>query len=168
MTMGDRICVMKDGHIQQVADPLTLYEQPANLFVASFIGTPPMNLFRGRLEPAEGGFQFTDGDVRLPAPAAWREIAARQGARPVVFGIRPENLGAKASPGEPDRPVLRARVEVVEPMGAETYLNLRTVHAALIARVDAHFRPSVDSWLEVPVDISMARLFDAETEALIA
>ena len=167
MTMGDRICVMKDGLIQQVDDPLTLYEKPANLFVASFIGTPPMNLFHGRLERTGETYRFTDGDVSFALPSSWNEIAARQGDKTVVFGIRPEDIGSPKTGGDHSLPMLRARVEVVEPMGSETNLNLRTEHAALIARVDPHVRPRVDEILELPIDIDMAHLFDEESENLI-
>lgn len=167
MTMGDRICVMKDGLIQQVDDPLTLYEKPANLFVASFIGTPPMNLFQGRLERKENVYLFTDGDVNFALPASWNEVAGRHIDKPVVFGIRPEDIGSKNVEGEDSLPKFRARVEVVEPMGAETNLNLRTEHATLIATVDPHLRPKVDEILELPIDINMAHLFDAKSENLI-
>ncbi len=167
MTMGDRICVMKDGHIQQVDDPLTIYEKPANLFVAGFIGTPPMNLFHGRIEQKGESFAFTDGDVCIALPKAWNDVAGRQGDKPVVFGVRPENMGSNTVEGEGVPPKLRARVEVVEPMGSETYLTLSTQHATLIARVDAHLRPAVDEVLELPIDIGMSHLFDAATENII-
>ena len=167
MTMGDRICVMKDGLIQQVADPLTIYEKPANLFVAGFIGTPPMNLFHGRLERTGKTFCFTDGDINLALPASWNKVAEQQGDKPVVFGVRPENIGHKDAAAELSSPKLRARVEVVEPMGAETNLNLKTEHASLIATVDPHIRPKVDEIIELPIDLSMAHLFDAESEKMI-
>lgn len=167
MTMGDRICVMKDGRIQQVDDPLTIYEKPANLFVAGFIGTPPMNLFDGRLERTGKTFCFTDGDINFALPASWNEVAEQKGDKPVVFGIRPENIGNEEIANKDSLPKLRARVELVEPMGSETNLNLRTEHAALIASVDAHIRPKIDEIIELPIDIGTAHLFDKESESLI-
>src|SRR5690606_25453974 len=98
MTMGDRICVMKDGRIMQVAAPLEPYNHPANLFVAGFIGSPPMNVFRGTLRAAGAGFEFVEttapGEtpVVVPLPEALGAKARLHGSRPVVLGLRPENL----------------------------------------------------------------------------
>ena len=167
MTMGDRICVMKDGLIQQVDEPLNLYDRPTNLFVAGFIGTPPMNFCKGRLVRAGDRFSFSDDDITLDLPAAWRGAVEPFADKPVVFGVRPEDLGFRQSPGAGAHPTIRATVEIVEPMGSETNVHLRTRHAAFIARFDAHDRVKVDMGIDVPVAIEKAHLFDAATEKRI-
>ncbi len=163
MTMGDRICVMKDGLIQQVDDPLTLYDRPANLFVAGFIGTPPMNFFPGRLERRGERLRFTDDRTEIELPAEWTEAAAPYAGRDVVFGVRPEDLGsAQAAGGAPA--AIEAGVELVEPMGSETYVYLSTGRNAFIARVESHRRIAVGERLALPVTVAKARLFDAASE----
>ena len=96
MTMGDRICVMRDGLIMQIADPLTLYRQPQNLFVAGFIGSPPMNLLKGTVQRRDGGLLFvpsadTDG-LQLPLKGRLEPLAGKYVDKEVVFGIRPEHI----------------------------------------------------------------------------
>ncbi|MDF2929807.1 MAG: ABC-type sugar/spermidine/putrescine/iron/thiamine transport system, ATPase component [Anaerospora sp.] len=92
MTMADRIIVMKDGVIQQVADPQTLYDQPANQFVASFIGTPPMNFIACKLQKQQDGFHFISESVDVIAPAQWSEKIAAYDGQEVTLGVRPENM----------------------------------------------------------------------------
>ncbi|HVV01610.1 MAG TPA: ATP-binding cassette domain-containing protein, partial [Verrucomicrobiae bacterium] len=96
MTLGDRICVMRDGLIMQVAEPLALYRRPANLFVAGFIGSPPMNLARGMIQARDGGFAFGAdpefGGWKLPLQGRAERLARARGAGPVVFGFRPEHV----------------------------------------------------------------------------
>ncbi|MBB6486313.1 ABC transporter ATP-binding protein [Rhizobium lusitanum] len=111
MTMADRIVVMRDGYVEQIGSPLELYDRPANLFVAGFIGSPGMNLIRGKIS-ADGPLEFiADGGARLPLPQG---IDVTRGAE-VVYGIRPENIAV--SEGGID-----AEVVVVEPTGAETLI----------------------------------------------
>jgi multiple sugar transport system ATP-binding protein len=168
MTMGDRICVMKDGRIMQVAAPLELYNKPANLFVAGFIGSPPMNLFRGALHATAAGFEFTEqtapGNVPVivPLPETLAAKARAHGSRPVVLGLRPENFRLEHEPA--GKPVVHARVENAEPMGAETYLYLHTGVTAFIARVppDGSHRPG--AMVAVGFDPAGIRLFDGESE----
>src|SRR5580658_7635472 len=96
MTMGDRICVMRDGLIMQVADPLTLYRQPENLFVAGFIGSPPMNLLKGKIQRREGGLFFVEtaekNGLVFPLKGKLETLASNYVDKDVVFGIRPEHL----------------------------------------------------------------------------
>lgn len=166
MTMGDRIVVMKDGLIQQVAPPLELYNKPVNQFVAGFIGSPPMNFFNGRIEQKQGGIYFSENafSIRLDDEAA-RKVASQVG-KPVVFGIRPENLGDALflTDSNPEHH-FKAKVEVVEPMGAEVFLYLSTGTNTFIARVAAHDKTSVDQELTMVADMKKAHFFDAETGA---
>jgi multiple sugar transport system ATP-binding protein len=115
MTMADRIVVMQEGRVEQIGTPLDLYDRPANLFVAGFIGSPAMNFIAGRLRRAEGRIWVEMGEgAALPAPA---NAAAAEG-QAVVYGVRPEHL-AIAADGEES---LAATVRVVEPTGAETFV----------------------------------------------
>jgi multiple sugar transport system ATP-binding protein len=167
MTMADRIVVMKDGLVQQVADPNTLYENPANLFVASFIGTPPMNLLSGTLVAVDGQLLFDEGNCRIPVPRDPGGALAPYVGRAVVFGIRPEHVGSMAAETQPGRPRVAARVEVIEPMGSETYLYVNTGRSALIARVDPHRKCRVGDTLQLAVQESQAHLFDPDSTRAI-
>ena len=98
MTMGTRICVMKDGLIQQVDDPITLYDSPANLFVAGFIGTPPMNFFKGVVEAEGEQLTFAaNSGFRMPVPTRQRELVGPYSGKQIVLGIRPEDIGSPAA-----------------------------------------------------------------------
>jgi len=170
MTMGDRICVMKDGLIQQVATPLDLYDKPANVFVAGFIGTPPMNFFKGSLIHREGQYIFRGSEnLEIPLADEWKEKIESFVNQEVVFGIRPEDIGSERAELNPASPRVKAKIEVMEPMGAETYLYLDTGNSSsCIARVDAHREADVGDELSLAIYMPKAHLFDAKTEKLIA
>ncbi|HEV8249189.1 MAG TPA: sn-glycerol-3-phosphate ABC transporter ATP-binding protein UgpC [Gaiellaceae bacterium] len=126
MTMGDRVAVMNFGELQQVAAPQRLYDEPANLFVAGFIGTPPMNLLEGDVVAENGDFGFALGDQRLPLT---REALARypgsrdRAGQKVVVGIRAGNLHPARS--RPDLPTVEARLDLVEALGSESMAYFR-------------------------------------------
>ena len=106
MTMGDRICVMKDGVIQQIDTPLNIYDKPANTFVAGFIGTPPMNIFKGTLVNEGGKFVFKSGPISVALPAD-RNIAIESYAgKDILFGIRPEDIGSERATSDANAPSL--------------------------------------------------------------
>ena len=165
MTMGDRICVMQDGHIRQVADPMTLYRQPANSYVASFIGSPPMNLLRGRIETAGGRPVFVEGGEGRPGPVGPRLTLAlpaalaslAQPGRDVIFGLRPEEISHQ--PNADTLPVTLP-IDLAETLGAETHLHLASGGHAIVARIAApvphHLREITTHWR-----LNSARLFDA-------
>jgi len=174
MTMGDRICVMKDGRIMQVATPLELYNHPDNVFVAGFIGSPPMNFFRGILRPAADGLlEFVEKnekgrpltftlDKRLSA------LGAPHANKEIIFGIRPENVQdsqglVNANPAH----TIEVAVEVSEPMGSETYLYLTSGATNFIARVHPTDRFETGQKVRVTLKMEAAHLFDAATEAVI-
>jgi len=168
MTMGDRICVMKAGRVQQVAEPLELYHRPANLFVAGFIGSPPMNLFRGRLDGNESRLVFTEegatgSGVTLTLPADLAARMDRYAGQQVVLGVRPEDIRVAAGPaGE-----RAAVVEVIEAMGAETLLHLHSGVGPFIARVPPHRRFAPGERVDATIDAARIHLFDAQTEAAL-
>jgi len=116
MTMADRIVVMQEGNVEQMGPPLDLYDRPANLFVAGFIGSPAMNFVEGVLARGEAGWRLVAGEASLPLGPGF----AGEEGRKVVYGIRPEHLGV-AAPGEG----IPAEAEVVEPTGASTYVFTR-------------------------------------------
>ena len=173
LTMGDRICVMKDGRIMQVDEPLKLYNQPENVFVAGFIGSPPMNFFKGRIQKNGDLLQFVETndngipivvtlDPRLAAKAA------RYITRDIIFGIRPEDVQdtltvPDACPGR----TIEVTVEVSEPMGSETYLYLTTGASSFIARVNPTDRFVANQNVNVTLRLENAHLFDAETEQVL-
>jgi multiple sugar transport system ATP-binding protein len=153
MTMADTIVVMHDGRVEQTGTPLQLYDHPANLFVAGFIGSPAMNFLNGvyRADNGNSYVQFTDGS-RLPSPRA-----NAQDGLPVTYGIRPEHLMiAGADNG------LQARVIVVEPTGPETqvFADLAGCEISAVFRERHTFKPGETIMLKP--DLANVHLFDAE------
>src|ERR1700724_2891187 len=137
MTMGDRICVMRDGLIMQVADPLTLYRQPQNLFVAGFIGSPPMNLLKGKVQRREGGLFFVENAEKnglvFPLKGNVESLGSKYIDKDVVFGIRPEHLSNEIKDGA--AAPITSTVEIAEPMGSERLVYLKDGRGNLIARI---------------------------------
>jgi multiple sugar transport system ATP-binding protein len=172
MTMADRIVVMRYGKIQQIAAPLDLYHQPANLFVAGFIGSPPMNFFTGTLTASrQGTLEFVEkvpaGQTPFRCPLSSetsRRLSSRQN-REVILGIRPEHLHPNSLTSGFN---LEATVEVVEPMGAETFVYLRTGgHTCICRTTQIEFMDLEGKNLNLGPDLSRAVFFDPETEAAI-
>ena len=168
MTMGDRIVVMKDGFIQQVATPLDLYNNPANQFVAGFIGSPPMNFFTGTVEQKSGTIYFNEGNFSVRVEEFQAAKLSSHAGQKVVFGIRPEDITDTLYVTNPNpEHKIKARVEVVEPMGAEVYLYLNTGRHSFIARVGASDKAEVNQDLTVVVNLKKAHFFDEKTGATI-
>jgi multiple sugar transport system ATP-binding protein len=168
MTMGDRICVMKDGAIMQVAAPLELYNQPANLFVAGFIGSPAMNFFKGTLRRATGGIEFVEtgapsAPLTLPLPPRLAATGQAHVEREVILGVRPENIHLAESATS----AVSAVVDISEPMGAETLLHLRVGATPCIARVGPLARLQPGESIRITFDLGSAHLFDPATEAAL-
>jgi len=137
MTMGDRVAVMRGGHLQQVASPQELYDRPANLFVAEFIGSPAMNLIRARLVHEDGKLQarFADGVLTVPETvAAARPSLAAYAGREIVLGIRPEDLEDQAF-ARNGGDVLSVEVDIREDMGAEVFVHF-SVDAESVATAE--------------------------------
>jgi multiple sugar transport system ATP-binding protein len=173
MTMGDRIVVMKEGSVQQVDDPLGLYNRPRNQFVAGFIGSPPMNFFRGAIERRSSGLWFAEARTEVAGfavafPESIAEDLTAYVGRPVVFGARPEDVAVRSSMDSDFAAAFGAGVEVVEPMGAETYLYLNTGAHTFVARVPPYERPAIGQRVNVAFDMSKCHVFDAVTEMTLA
>jgi multiple sugar transport system ATP-binding protein len=166
MTMGDRIVVMLDGEILQVAPPLELYRRPVNKFVAGFIGSPPMNMLDGELISENGHLRFRDasGIVDLIVPDSKRGPISDQAGRKITLGIRPEDL--KHNPDQSFMPgrSLRANVEVVEPMGSEINLYLDVDGQSITASIKTDTEPKVNHPYVLDVNMENALFFDATTE----
>jgi multiple sugar transport system ATP-binding protein len=166
MTLGQKIILLRDGVIQQISDSFTLYHRPRNLFVGGFIGSPPMNLFEGRLEGRDGGlvFRHPDFQIGIPSDKAGK-IGALERAESWVLGIRPEDVyGPRGSrEGKPEGK-LRARVDLVEALGNEALVHLKTETSLFVSRVPPFEPPEEGDTVDVLMDLSMCHLFDRETE----
>jgi multiple sugar transport system ATP-binding protein len=165
MTMGDRIAVMKDGVIAQLGDPIDVYDHPKNKFVASFIGSPPMNFMQGKIIKKEGKLYFDEGKIQVKLVEDMHKKMANHVDREVFFGIRSEDIHDKLFVSQaPPENVVRVNCEVFEPMGSEVYLYLNTGKHTFIARVSAHDRPKVNQEMDVVFDMSKVHFFDKNTE----
>ena len=170
MTMATRIVVMKDGLIQQVDTPQNLYDNPVNLFVAGFIGTPQMNFINCVLDKKADGYYITFGSnsLKLPADKATDELLGEYAGREVVAGIRPECIHDDApSLRQMSEAVIETDVEVTELMGAEIYLYLVAEETNLTARVSARSTARAGDIINVAFDMSRVHLFDKDTERYI-
>jgi len=166
MTLADRIVIMDKGDIQQVADPLVLYDQPINKYVAGFIGSPPMNFLSGRLVRAGGGgISFTDGGgITVPLPP---ELAKRVEAftdKPVKLGVRPEMICDQESARHwTAAPVVNARVDVVEALGDQKVVYFSTEKNSFIAKLEAHVPAAIGHRLDVAFNASKLHIFNDQT-----
>lgn len=138
MTLGDRVCVMCDGLQRQCAPPLEIYRNPADRFVAGFLGMPSMNFFEGELESVDGTLWFANGDAHLCLEGAPNEWLAGESRRPIIAGIRPESFQINETNAVPDGKSIPATVQVVEPLGSQmdVYLVLKSA-GRIVCRVHA-------------------------------
>jgi multiple sugar transport system ATP-binding protein len=177
MMLGQRLAVMKEGVIQQVAEPAVVYRHPANLFVAGFIGFPAMNFFEGKIVQGSGALVFEEqapagasapGRLALPLANSTAERMKNWAERTVILGIRPEHIAlGTAVPDSPLAQTTEALVEVVQPMGAESYLNLAGMAQSFVARVPATERVRALQRVSLVFDMGRAHFFDAVTERAI-
>ena len=159
MTLADRIVVMKDGYIQQVGTPYELYFRPANVFVAGFIGEPPMNFVRGRIEG--GRIAFGDQQIDLSGP---RPDIAQQEGKEVVFGFRPEAITLQ----EQEKAArISCQVELTEMLGDNTNVYITSGEQQAILKVDSHDTPETDEALTFYVPWESMYFFDGETEQVL-
>jgi len=174
MTMGERICVMNEGEIMQVDEPLAIYNHPVNMFVASFIGSPPINFITGRIINEEGRTYFVEkndnADTTLRFDIGERLSLISEGRRnqEIVLGIRPEDIydHRRCNAAQPSQS-LYARVEIAEPMGAETNVYMSTGAHTIIARVTGSDRYLTNEQLLMRLDLSKVHLFDPATKLAI-
>ena len=163
MTLGDRIVVMNEGEIQQIGAPLVIYDRPANRFVAGFIGTPPMNFMEGMLSGGDGQIAFEEGSTSIPMS---RRLSGRLGpyvGKNVIFGIRPEDVYERREDMEGEMTTVKTTVEVVEPLGDEMILYLKTPAHEFLGKVRSHADVKDGMSLDVMLDLNKVHIFDAET-----
>jgi multiple sugar transport system ATP-binding protein len=164
MTLGDRIVVMKDGRIQQADSPLETYLRPANRFVAGFIGMPPMNFFEGMLKSVEGRLSFEEdgaGGFSLPLSGPLQDRLAGHAGRKVVVGVRPEHLQLKPAGGGAETSPLRGTVSVVELLGRDMDVYLRTATKdGIVARLEAGGGLAPEMAVTLHVDPDKAQVFE--------
>ncbi len=161
MSMGDRIAVMRDGIIEQVDTPTTVYDYPANQFIGGFIGTPPMNFLMGQVQRRDGSVVVQLGDHSVAPKPEMAPLLVGYDGKPIILGIRAENMETLASPADD---ALRACVLVVEPLGSQNLLTVAfgahrikvSTHPSFETRADA------DVWLRFPAD--KIRWIDPETK----
>jgi multiple sugar transport system ATP-binding protein len=163
MTMATRIVIIKDGVIQQVGSPKEVYDNPNNLFVGGFIGSPPMNFFHGRLE----GNRFKGDDIDLEVPEGKLKVLRSKNFtdKPIILGIRPEDIHDEpiAIQSSPDS-VIHARINIAELTGAEFMLHARVGRHPFIARVDARNDYHAGDEVDLALNINKTHFFDPETE----
>ncbi|HEX3799102.1 MAG TPA: sn-glycerol-3-phosphate ABC transporter ATP-binding protein UgpC [Verrucomicrobiae bacterium] len=167
MTLGDRIAVMRAGVIQQIAEPMALYHQPANIFVAGFIGSPAMNFFQGTLVKKEGAFLFQADAFTARVDAAMETSLSHFNDKKIVLGLRPENI-SDVPDGRTANEKVSVVAEMTEPLGAETYLYAKTGGHALVARIHEQQRIAAKETMPLYFDMKHAHFFDPVTEKAIA
>jgi multiple sugar transport system ATP-binding protein len=159
MTLADRIVVMNDGRIEQIGTPMELFLNPANTFVASFLGSPPMNMVNAVIEGSEAGPVATFAGQRLPL-APLEDIKGRIGQE-VIVGIRPEYV-TPAVTGDPDQVTLE--LDLVETLGSEALLHATLAGEPFVIKAETQGNAShLNSVTGFTIDPNMIRVFDAQT-----
>lgn len=173
MTMADRIVVMKDGIVHQIDSPLNLYHHPANKFVAGFIGSPHMNFFKGRIVESDNKIFFRDELFNLEIPQNKVSIIKPFLEKEIWLGIRPEDIHALGDVEiMKNWQKIKSKIEVVEPMGSEAFVNLYHPHVesntkCYIARISSYYEYKVNTNGEFLFDMDKIHFFDVETECVI-
>jgi multiple sugar transport system ATP-binding protein len=166
MTLGDRVVVMKDGVVQQVGEPLELYNQPANRFVAGFIGSPAMNFAAVTVTEANGSLLAENSGLRIKLPDKTARRLRDHIGRGVTLGVRPEDLTI-AGGADLDQLCFDAVIEVIEQLGSEILLDMKVGEDVMVASVEPTVRVNVRDKLRVAMRPSRLHVFDGETGAAI-
>ena len=166
MTLGDRIVVMNEGRVRQIGTPSEVYDHPRDTFVATFLGSPPMNLLPGTVSRSGGETMFQP-DAQNGARVGIGAWTDRNVSR-VLLGIRPEQLHVLPGDCESDPGAMCARVELVEPLGHEQLVYLRVGDATVIALTDRDHAPRPDALVRLALDVNHIHLFDEATGESIA
>ncbi|HVT43267.1 MAG TPA: sn-glycerol-3-phosphate ABC transporter ATP-binding protein UgpC [Thermoanaerobaculia bacterium] len=162
MTMGHRIAVLRDGKLQQAGAPLEVYQHPENLFVANFIGTPPMNFLSARV--SGGGSRLLVHGIEIPVPSALQQaIRSSEGER-IIIGIRPENIIHPSETARGATARITTQVEIVEPLGYQVIVHSRIGDDLLVSPLDPHHAPKMGESLELLIELDSVHLFDAKSE----
>ena len=162
MTLGDRVCVMNDGYIEQVGPPITVYDYPKTRFVAGFIGTPPMNFLPGRLTRSGDAFVFEGAEFTLRLPESLGDIVAGREDKDIELGIRPEDL-SHADDSVDDSTYIPGKVQIIEALGNELLVYIKHGDRTLVWRCDAHLKVAVNQELKLTPLADKIHMFDCET-----
>src|SRR3954462_5547159 len=165
MTLGDRVVVMKDGVVQQVGEPLELYNTPANKFVAGFIGSPAMNFANVTVSGSNGAIYAENKGLKIKLPGDVAQRLNGHSARDITLGIRPEDISLAT--GAPDELAFDANVEVVEMLGSEIILDMKVGDSMMVASVEPNLKVKVHDTLRLAMRPSRLHVFDAKSEAAI-
>jgi multiple sugar transport system ATP-binding protein len=166
MTLGDRVVVMKDGWVQQVGEPLELYNKPANRFVAGFIGSPAMNFATVTLADGNGSITAKNNGLEIEVPAGQADRLRPHVGKQVTMGVRPEDLHV-ASDRDPAGLTFNSKIEVVEQLGSEILLDVRVGDDNMVASVDPTTRAKIQDTLRLAANPDRLHFFDAKSEAAI-
>jgi multiple sugar transport system ATP-binding protein len=166
MTLGDRVVVMRGGVVQQVGEPLELYNKPVNRFVAGFIGSPAMNFSSVHVANGTGGLRAGNTGLTIDVPAEISSRLAPYAGRDVIMGVRPEDLEV-ANGGDPPGLCFEALVEVVERLGAESLLDLQVGEQTMVASVEPSIRAKRGDKLRFALRPERLHFFDTNSEAAI-
>jgi multiple sugar transport system ATP-binding protein len=166
MTLGDRVVVMRDGVVQQVGEPLELYNQPANKFVAGFIGSPAMNFAAVTLTEANGSLVAENAGLHITLPEETAQRLRGHVGREVTLGVRPEDLTV-AGTADLDQLCFDAVIEVIEQLGSEILLDMKVGEDVMVASIEPTVRVKVRDRLRIAMRPSRLHVFDAQTGAAI-
>ena len=166
MTLGDRVVVMRDGRVQQVGDPMELYNEPANRFVAGFIGSPAMNFAAVRIAAENGSLWAESDDLRIKVPARITQRLGRYAGMEATLGVRPEDLRI-AGDGDDRDLSFDVAVEVVERLGSEILLDVAAGSTAMVASVEPTVTARVHERVRLAINADRLHFFDNQTEAAI-
>jgi len=164
MTLGEKIVVLKDGLTQQIGTPAEIYNSPANIFVAGFIGTPKMNLIKGDISPSPEGL-FFHNDFRLVLPQ--EKMSTLKNYPQVILGLRPQAISLAGGDSNKNW-VVKANLELIENLGGEKFYYLNLKGEKIVAQVKEDKNYPLDSPLEIFLDLKQAYYFDPATEKRIA
>src|SRR2546421_4934210 len=166
MTLGDRVVVMKDGFVQQVGEPLELYNEPANRFVAGFLGSPAMNFATVKVTQENGALWAANAGMQIKAPPKCADRLGRYVGKEVTLGIRPEDLYV-ASAADPADFGFDVVVEVVEKLGSEILLDVAAGPDTMVAPVEPNVRAKIHDRLRLALNPERLHFFDMQTGAAV-
>ncbi|MCL5961832.1 MAG: ABC transporter ATP-binding protein [Chloroflexi bacterium] len=168
MTMGSRIAVMKDGILQQLDTPQNLYEHPANLFVAEFIGSPSMNFFDAQLVGRSSEMSLRNEAFELRVPQTRNQKLGERLGKDVIVGIRPEHISERTNGSAAEEGTVKAKIDVVEPLGSEAIVYLKAGRTGFVARTS--YRPELRIGQDIEVTLNMDRIhvFDPSSTRAVA
>ena len=158
MTLADRIVVMKDGYVEQAGSPIEIFNHPANVFVAGFIGNPPMNLFRAKIVRSGDGLAVQAGELKLDVPA--KDGMGVEEGMEVHVGIRPENVATVSNPDTVRECVVEGKVDVTELLGSETLLHLNVGGNLLVGKAEGGAQFKADETIKLYFNLDRLHIFN--------